>query len=60
MCKTLKFKTTFKIEQGLDRTANPTHLDAILNNKLHGLLTPGGSVSPPYGFASLLFDQGVP
>ena len=32
----------------------------LLNNKLHGLLPPGGLVSPPGGFASLSFDQGVP
>ena len=32
----------------------------LLNNKLHGLLLPGGLVSPSGGFASLLFDQGVP
>ena len=32
----------------------------LLNNKLHGLSPPGGLVSPPGGFASLLFDQGVP
>ena len=29
----------------------------LLNNKLHGLLPPGGLVSPSGGFASLLFDQ---
>ena len=28
----------------------------LLNNKLHGLLPPGGSMSPPGGFASLFFD----
>jgi hypothetical protein len=32
----------------------------VLNNKLHGLLPPGGLVSPSGRFASLLFDQGVP
>ena len=32
----------------------------LLNNKLHGLLPPGGLVSPSGGFASLSFDQGVP
>ena len=32
----------------------------LLNNKLHGLLPPGGLVSPPVGFAPLSFDQGVP
>jgi hypothetical protein len=32
----------------------------LKNNKLHGLLPPGGSVSPPGGFSSLYFDQGVP
>ena len=31
-----------------------------INNKLHGLLPPGGLVSPPGGFASLAFDQAVP
>ena len=30
------------------------------NNKNHGLLPPGGLVSPPGGFASLAFDQAVP
>ena len=36
-------------------------LDSIelKNNKLHGLWPPGGSVSPPGGFASRFFDQGV-
>ena len=32
----------------------------LLNNKLHGLSPPGGLMSPPGEFASLLFDQGVP
>jgi hypothetical protein len=32
----------------------------LLNNKLHGLSPPGGLVSHSGGFASLLFDQGVP
>ena len=32
----------------------------LLNNKLHGLLPPGGLVSPPERFVSLMFDQGVP
>ena len=32
----------------------------LKNNKLHGLLPPGGSLSPPAGFASFFFDQGVP
>ena len=32
----------------------------LLNNKLRGLSPPGGLVSPTGGFASLLFDQGVP
>ena len=38
------------------------HLNSIelYNNKLHGLSPPGGFASPPVGFASLLFDQGVP
>ena len=31
----------------------------LLNNKLHGLTPPGGLVSPPGGFASLLCDQGL-
>ena len=33
---------------------------AKINNKDHGLLPPGGLVSPPGGFASLAFDQVVP
>ena len=32
----------------------------LLNNKLDGLSPFGGLVSPPGGFASLSFDQGVP
>ena len=32
----------------------------LINNKLHGLLPPGGYVSPSGGFASLSFDQAVP
>ena len=32
----------------------------LKNSKHHGLLPPGGSVSPPSGFASLFIDQGVP
>ena len=32
----------------------------LKNNKLCGLSPPGGSVSPPGGFSSLFFDQGVP
>jgi hypothetical protein len=31
-----------------------------INNKNHGLLPPGGLVSPPGGFASLAFDKAVP
>ena len=31
----------------------------LLNNKLHGISPPGGLVSPPGGFTSLSFDQGV-
>jgi hypothetical protein len=36
------------------------HTIELKNNKLHGLLPPGGSVSPPDAFASLFFDQAVP
>ena len=43
----------------LDHTAVSLIIE-LLNNKLHGLLPPGGLVSPPGGFASLLFDQGIP
>ena len=35
-------------------------MNIMLNNKLHELSPPGGSVSPSGGFASLSFDQGVP
>ena len=31
----------------------------VLNNNSHGLLPPGGLVSPSGGFLSLLFDQGL-
>ena len=39
---------------------NPMPLIELKNNKLHELSPPGGSVSPPSGFSSLFFDQGVP
>ena len=44
----------------LERYTLSIYIIELLNNKLHELSPPGGSVSPPGGFASLLFDQGVP
>ena len=37
-----------------------TSLIDKINYKNHGLLPPGSLVSPPGGFASLVFDQAIP
>ena len=50
-----KSKSSFGLEQNIFDCDNIE----LLNNNSHGLLPPGGLVSPSGGFVSLLCDQGL-